>query len=41
MKVSVDVREMKTRAALDGATELGPVVSEAVDAPLTAPVHMA
>ena len=33
MAVSVDVREMKTQAALDGATELSPVAPEAVDAP--------
>ena len=33
MTVSVDVREMKTEMALDGATDLGPVASEAVDAP--------
>ncbi|MCW6507958.1 transglutaminase family protein [Lichenifustis flavocetrariae] len=33
MKVSVDVREMKTEVALDGSTELTPVVGAAVDAP--------
>ncbi len=33
MTVSVDVREMTAAAALDGAMELSPVVSEAVDTP--------
>ena len=33
MKVSVDVREMKTARSLDGASEMMPASSEAVDAP--------
>ena len=37
MKVAVDVREMKTELSLDGASELRPMASEAVDAPVTAP----